>query len=62
MTHFSPHISPHTLVVVTGPTASGKTAAAIALAQRLGCEIINADSRQIYKEIPICTAAPTAAE
>lgn len=62
MTHFSPHTTPHTLVVVTGPTASGKTAAAIALAQRLGCEIINADSRQIYKEIPICTAAPTAAE
>ncbi len=62
MPHFTPHINPHTLVVVTGPTASGKTAAAIALAQRLGCEIINADSRQIYKEIPICTAAPTAAE
>jgi len=62
MTHFSPHTTPHTLVVVTGPTASGKTAAAIALAQRLGCEIINADSRQIYKEIPICTAAPTAVE
>lgn len=62
MTLFKPHINPHTLVVVTGPTASGKTAAAIALAQRLGCEIINADSRQIFKEIPICTAAPTAAE
>ncbi|MBO4814135.1 MAG: tRNA (adenosine(37)-N6)-dimethylallyltransferase MiaA [Muribaculaceae bacterium] len=61
MTHFSPHSKP-TLVVLTGPTASGKTAAAIALAQRLGCEIINADSRQIFKEIPICTAAPTAAE
>ena len=61
MTHFSPHSKP-TLVVVTGPTASGKTTAAIALAQRLGCEIINADSRQIFKEIPICTAAPTAAE
>ena len=61
MTHFTPHTKP-TLVVVTGPTASGKTAAAIALAQQLGCEIINADSRQIFKEIPICTAAPTAAE
>ena len=61
MTSLSPQ-SKQTLVVVTGPTASGKTAAAIALAQRLGCEIINADSRQIFKEIPICTAAPTAAE
>ena len=61
MSSFTPHSKP-TLVVVTGPTASGKTGAAIALAQRLGCEIINADSRQIFKEIPICTAAPTAAE
>ncbi|MDE7335654.1 MAG: tRNA (adenosine(37)-N6)-dimethylallyltransferase MiaA, partial [Muribaculaceae bacterium] len=39
--------------VVTGPTASGKTAAAIELAQRLGCEIISADSRQIFRGIPI---------
>ena len=61
MTPLTPQSKP-TLVVVTGPTASGKTAAAIALAQRLGCEIINADSRQIFKEIPICTAAPTVAE
>jgi len=51
-----------TLVVVTGPTAVGKTAAAIALARRLGCDIINADSRQVYRGIPICTAAPTAQE
>ncbi len=48
--------------VVTGPTASGKTAAAIELAQRLGCEIISADSRQIFRGIPITTAAPTAEE
>ncbi|MDE6512872.1 MAG: tRNA (adenosine(37)-N6)-dimethylallyltransferase MiaA [Muribaculaceae bacterium] len=48
--------------VVTGPTASGKTAAAIELAQRLGCEIISADSRQIFRGIPITTAAPTARE
>ena len=48
-----------TLIVITGPTGVGKTAAAIELAQRLGCDIINADSRQIYRGIPICTAAPT---
>lgn len=51
-----------TLIVITGPTGVGKTAAAIALAQRLGCDIISADSRQIYRGIPICTAAPTASE
>ena len=51
-----------TLIVITGPTGAGKTAAAISLAQRLGCEIISADSRQIYRHIPIGTAAPTAEE
>jgi len=52
---------PHrpTLIVITGPTAVGKTAAAIQLAQHLGCDIINADSRQVYRDIPICTAMPT---
>ncbi len=48
-----------TLVVVTGPTGSGKTDLAIELAERLGSEIISADSRQMYREIPIGTAAPT---
>ena len=51
-----------TLIVITGPTGVGKTAAAIQLAQRLHCDIINADSRQIYRGIPICTAAPTPEE
>ena len=51
-----------TLIVITGPTGVGKTAAAIRLAQQLHCEIINADSRQIYRGIPICTAAPTPEE
>ena len=51
-----------TLIVITGPTGVGKTAAAIQLAQRLNCDIINADSRQIYRGIPICTAAPTPEE
>lgn len=48
-----------TLIVITGATGSGKTALAIEVAQRLGCHIISADSRQIYRGIPIATAAPT---
>lgn len=47
-----------TLVVIVGPTASGKTDIAIELAEKLNTEIISADSRQFYKEIPIGTAAP----
>jgi tRNA dimethylallyltransferase len=50
------------LIVVTGPTGSGKTALSISIARQLGCEIISADSRQLYHEIPITTAAPTADE
>jgi tRNA dimethylallyltransferase len=50
------------LVVVTGATASGKTALAIELAEKLGTEIISADSRQIYRGVPITTAVPSAAE
>ena len=51
-----------TLAVITGPTASGKSALAVEIAQRLGTEIISADSRQVYKGIPIVTAMPTAEE
>lgn len=47
------------LVVIAGPTASGKTATAIQVAKALGTEIISADSRQFYRELPIGTAAPT---
>lgn len=50
------------LVVIAGPTASGKTAAAIKIAKALGTVIISADSRQFYKELPIGTAAPTKEE
>lgn len=49
----------NTLIVITGPTASGKSALAVDMAERLGTEIINADSRQIYQGIPIATAMPT---
>ncbi len=48
-----------TLIIITGPTGSGKTDLSIKLAQELGCEIISADSRQLFYEIPIGTAAPT---
>ncbi len=47
------------IVVLVGPTASGKTAVSIALAQQLGGEIISADSRQIYKLLDIGTAKPS---
>lgn len=48
-----------TLIVITGPTGIGKTATAIEVAKRLGSEIISADSRQIYRNLPIGTACPT---
>lgn len=48
-----------TLLVLTGPTASGKTALAIRWAERLRTEILSADSRQFYREMRIGTAAPT---
>jgi len=50
------------VVVVTGPTAAGKTALAIDLALRFGGEIVNADSVQVYKYLDIGTAKPTLAE
>jgi tRNA dimethylallyltransferase len=49
-----------TLVVITGPTGVGKTELCIRLAEHFHTDIINADSRQIFREIPIGTAAPTA--
>ncbi len=50
------------MAVLVGPTAVGKTAVAVAVAQSLGAEIINADSLQVYRELDIGTAKPTAAE
>ncbi len=49
-------------IVITGPTASGKSALAVSAATMLGTEIISADSRQIYRGIPIVTAVPDAEE
>lgn len=51
-----------TLIVVSGPTAVGKTALAIQLAQNFQTEIISADARQFYREISIGTAKPNADE
>lgn len=51
-----------TLVVILGPTGVGKTEKTLSIAEQLGVDIINADSRQIFREIPIGTAAPTLAQ
>ncbi len=48
-----------TLVIILGPTGVGKTERTLDIAERLGVPVINADSRQIFREIPIGTAAPT---
>lgn len=50
------------LIVIIGATGVGKTARAIEVAKRYACPIISADSRQIYRDLPIGTAAPTAQE
>jgi tRNA dimethylallyltransferase len=49
-------------VLIAGPTASGKSDAALALAQRINGVVINADSMQVYREAPILTAQPSAAD
>ncbi len=50
------------LLVLTGPTGVGKTELSLRLAEHFGCPVVSADSRQIFREIPVGTAAPTAAE
>ena len=51
-----------TLVVILGPTGVGKTDLSLQLAEKYGCPIVSADSRQIYSDLPIGTAAPTQEE
>ena len=51
-----------TLVVILGPTGVGKTELSLQLAEEYRCPIVSADSRQIYRDLPIGTAAPTAEE
>ena len=48
-----------TLIIILGPTGVGKTELSLQIAERFGSPIISADSRQIYRDIPICTAAAT---
>jgi tRNA dimethylallyltransferase len=50
------------VILIAGPTASGKSALALALAEQYGGTIINADSMQVYRDLRIITARPTAAE
>lgn len=50
------------VVVIAGPTASGKSALALALAEQIGGVVVNADSAQIYRDLPILSAAPTEEE
>ena len=52
-------LSEKTLIVVTGPTAVGKTELCMEIARRLGVPIVNADSRQLFRELKIGTASPT---
>jgi len=56
-----PSLKP-SVIVLTGPTASGKTALAVELARRLGAEIVNADSQQVYRGLDAGTAKPTQEE
>lgn len=50
------------LALIAGPTASGKSALALALAERIGGAIVNADSAQVYRDLPVLSATPTAEE
>ena len=54
--------APLPVICLAGPTGCGKTAAALALAEALDGEVINADSRQVYSDFPLITAQPSPAE
>jgi tRNA dimethylallyltransferase len=55
-------VSDTDIVLIAGPTASGKSALALELAEKLGGVIVNADSMQVYRDLRIITARPTASE
>ena len=59
---FSGAPEPAPVIALAGPTGSGKTALALALCERAQCEIINADSRQLYADFPVISAQPTREE
>ena len=51
-----------TLILILGPTGVGKTELSLQVAEHYGCPIVNCDSRQVFKSIPVGTAAPTSEE
>jgi tRNA dimethylallyltransferase len=55
-------VSTPEITLIAGPTASGKSALALALAERFGAEIVNADSMQVYRDLRIITARPSVEE
>jgi tRNA dimethylallyltransferase len=55
-------VSEPKIILIAGPTASGKSALALALAEKLGGAIVNADSMQVYRDLRIITARPTRGE
>ena len=61
-THYVNPVSEPKIILVAGPTASGKSALALALAEKLGGTIVNADSMQVYRDLRIITARPTPEE
>jgi tRNA dimethylallyltransferase len=61
-THYVNPVSKPKIILIAGPTASGKSALALALAEKLGGVIINADSMQVYRDLRIITARPTPQE
>ena len=60
--HYVNPVSEPKIILIAGPTASGKSALALALAEKLGGAIINADSMQVYRDLRIITARPTPEE
>jgi len=57
-----PRLADATAILIAGPTASGKSGLALSLAEKMGGVVINADSMQVYRELAILTARPTAAD
>lgn len=55
-------MSKHRAILIAGPTASGKSAAAVAIAERLDGVVINADSKQVYRDLHVLSARPSAAD
>jgi tRNA dimethylallyltransferase len=61
-THYVNPVSKPAIILIAGPTASGKSALALELAGRLGAVIVNADSMQVYRDLRIITARPSVTE